>query len=299
MRWFEVLGVSHRSDGVVVQIQSCHGTAGDPPCSCVLSANGFEMGFEQSERFFWCSLFDVSGGLFHEFVNVDFGFFFLDHRLGCWLGSRFNLFHDVLLSHNHLGRTLKFFHGERGVFIVVVMDRFVEQIFRIFYPRFFSHLFHHGHVDGLCHFNRRLHGFHGDGDAAVFASCLKRNEGGVSGEKTEGAFRHVVSTFEVANSLQKDGEVGGRRCMLLIEVKADLEGLSRPSGVLLCFQQNASVEPRHVARRIQSDGFVEGGERALDIGTTTAFFTHREQNFDHFLGVVHVFKFGNDVPGCR
>ena len=35
--------------------------------------------------------------------------------------------------------------------------------------------------------------------------------------------------------------------------------------------------------------------RALDIGTSTALFAHREQHFDHFLGVVHLFKFGNNV----
>ena len=295
MGWFQILCVRHRCDGMVVEIEPGHGAACDAPCSCMLGTDGFQVRFKQLKGVFWVSIFDAGGCCVDQSIDVNFR---LD-RFGNRRLFRLRLFdfsQNVLLSNHHFGGALKFVDGECCIFVVVVVDGFVEQIFRVFDARFFCDFFHECHVDFLSDLDRGLHCFHGHGNVAVLASFLKSDQGWVAREEIQCLTRHRVCSLKVANSLQEDGQICRSGSVFLVQIKTDLEGLACPTSILLSFEQDAPIEPRHVARWVEGDGLVERCKGAFDITTTAAFFTDGEQHLNHFLGVFHLFKFGNNVP---
>ena len=201
MGWFQILCVRHRCDGMVVEIEPGHGAACDAPGSCVLGTGGFQVRLEQLKGVLWVSIFDVGRCCFDQSINVNF---WLD-RFGNRRLFRLRLFDfskKVLLCNHHFSGALKFVDGECCIFVVVVVDGFVEQIFWVFDARFFCDFFHECHVDFLGDLDRGLHGFHGHGNVAVLASFLKSDQGRVAWEEIQRLSCHRVCTLKVANSFQ-------------------------------------------------------------------------------------------------
>ena len=83
-------------------------------------------------------------------------------------------------------------------------------------------------------------------------------------EKGECFFCHIISTLKVSNTFQKNGHVRRSRSVIFIQVKADLEGLTSSTSVLLCLEEDATIEPSHIGGWVESDCFVEGCKGALD-----------------------------------
>ena len=91
-----------------------------------------------------------------------------------WFGFGLRLCfpNDFLLCDNNLSRTLEFFDRQCSVFVVVVIDSFLQQVFGVLNTCFFGDFLHDFHVNFLRDFNGGLHRFHGDRDSTVLATFL-------------------------------------------------------------------------------------------------------------------------------
>ena len=294
MPGFQILSVGHGCNCMVVKVEPGHGPTCDSPGAGMLGADGFEMWFQESQRSFGISILDQTRRFLNERIDVNRLHFRFRHLRDLGLGFA----DDFLLGNDNLGSTLELVNAERGVLIVVVMDGFLQKIFRVFDACFLSNLFDNLHVDRLRNFNRWLHGLHGHRYAAVFAPFFELDQRRMAGKESERLLSHGVGALKVADSFQQDGEVGGGGCVLVVQVKADLKRLACTACVLLRFEKNASIEPRHVAGRVQGDGFVERSQSSFHVVSSTSLLAHGEQHFDHFLGVLNFLKFGNNVSGC-
>ena len=178
---------------------------------------------------------------------------------------------------------------------MVVVDCLLQEQLWVLNACFFSDLFDHFHVNLLGDFNRGLHGFHCHRDATVLASFFELDQSRVPWEESEGFFCRFVGALKISDSFEQNGEVGRGRSMLFVEVKANLEGLSCTPCILLCLKKDSPVEPSHVARWVERDGFVERCQRAFDIVSPTSLFPDREEDFNHLLRVFDVLQFWNHV----
>ncbi len=284
--------MGHGRNGMVVKIHSGHGSTSDSPGWSMLCPHGLEMRFEQGERFFWISIFDGGCGLFHQCVNVNGGFWF---RFWEFWNVRFDFSDDFLLGNNDLCCTLELFDAQFSIFIVIMMNGFLEEVIRIRNSCFFGDFLNHFHVDGLGDFEGWLHGFHGHGYSAVFAALLELDKGGMAREKRQRLFGHGIRSLQISDAFEENGKVGCGWCVFLIQIKADLKRLTCASGILLCLEKHATVEPRHIAGRVKGDGLVERCQGSLNVISSASFFTHREQDLDHFFRVFDVVKFGNHI----
>ena len=203
-----------------------------------------------------------------------------------------------MLRHNDFCSAFEFFNAQFSVFIVIVVNGFLKQNRWVMDTGFFRYFFDGFHIDRLGDFQGWLHGFHGHRYAAVFAPFFELDQRRVGWEKPEGFFSHFVGTLQVSYPFEQNGEVGRGWCVILVQIKAYLERLSSTACILLSFEKHATVEPRHVRRRVESDRFVEGSQGTLHIVFPTSLLTDIEQHINHFLRVFNVFKFGNNVPRC-
>ena len=310
LSWVECLCMRQRTNGVIVEIQSSHCASGDSPRTSVLCANRFQMGFEKVEcitrgscsnhlsRFLdklvevhrWLcwrhlgrwSRFRCGGRNGLDFWNS--GCCWFDHRFRfvvkqCWLALKCH-FNDFCCCYDFCRRHQ---FAEFKIFIPIIMvDGLCKNSFPVSCTGFFHDLLDLCFAEGLGRLNN-WHFFNFHRFYAAFAPRLKFGQRWVTWEEHKGSRSHFIGTDFIANPLEEDGEVGRCWRMFFIEVETNLEGLSSATGILLGFEQDASVEPSHVTRRVECNGFVESHEGFFWIVIAGIFFTFLEQGGDLFF----------------